>query len=166
MTTLRSTADAQFLNTVEHWLLGQTEILVLIRYSRAAGSKSFEFFTSFAVLEDRLRQLPPETSVTAFRRPQLLLRGVADDQFIARCLSSIPDGVEFLVVETVRRTAGRASWFHEEAGESHGELRQALEASRGNQVAVGEYPNWTDDSDDVASAYIPDANGALRRGVY
>jgi hypothetical protein len=140
--------------------------LVLIRYSRAAGSKSFEFFTSFAVLEERLRQLPPETNVIAFRKPQLPLRGIVDDEFIGSCLNSISNGKEFVVVETVPRTAGRASWFHDEAGESHGELREALEDSRGRHVAVGEYPKWLDDGQDVISGYIPDSDGIVRSGAY
>jgi hypothetical protein len=123
-------------------LRGQPEILMLIRYSRAAGSKTFEFFTSFDRLRERLGQLKPETSVTAFRRRQLPLRGVVDDEFIGKCLNSTRDGSEFLIIETTSRTAGRESWFHHEAGESLDELRKALEGLRGNPVAVGEYPRW------------------------
>src|SRR5277367_5972225 len=44
--TLSSTTDKRFLKSMEDWLCGQSEIMVLIRNSRAAGSKSFEFFTS------------------------------------------------------------------------------------------------------------------------
>lgn len=164
--TLKSAADSQFLNTLEHWLRSQPEIMVLIRYSRSAGSKSFEFFNSFAVLEERLRQLRPETNVIAFRKPQLPLRGTVDDEFIGRCLNSIPNGTEFVVVETVRRTAGKASWFHYQAGESHDELREALEDSRGRHVAVGEYPPWLDDGPDVISGYIPHDDGIVRPGAY
>jgi hypothetical protein len=164
--TLRSTADRAFLNTIDHWLHSQGEILVLIQYSRAAGNKSFEFFTSLAGLDERLRQLRPETCVTVFRRPQLPLRGVVDDELIGKCLSRIPDGSEFLLVETVRRTAGPASWFHDAAGESRDELREALQDSYGAGVAVGEYPKWRDESPDVVSAYVPHSDGAVRRGIY
>ena len=163
---LRSAADRQFLKTIEQWLQSQSEILVLIRYSRAGGNKSFELFTSFAVLDERLRELPPESCVIAFRTPQLPLRGVVDDEFVASCLRSMDDGSEFLVTETVRTSAGRASWFHHEAGESHKELREALEDSRGKHVAVGKYPDWLNDSPDVISAYIPDREGIVRSGVY
>src|ERR1700740_109882 len=107
---LLSTADHKFLQTLKEWLAGQSEILVEIEFSRAGGSKSFEFFSSFAALSERLRPLGQQTRVTAFRRSQLPLRGFVDDEFIARCLSNIPEGREFLVVETVPRTAGRYSW--------------------------------------------------------
>jgi hypothetical protein len=39
---------------------------------------------------------------------------------------------------------------------SHPELREALEESRGNAVAVGLYPPWLKDDSDVISCYVPD----------
>jgi len=147
-------------------LRGQSEILSLIRYSRAAGDKSFEFFVSFDRLRERLGELKPQTSVIAFRQRQLPLRGVVDDEFIARCVNSIPDRSEFLVVETVQSTVGHALLFHHEAGATLKELREALERLRGNPVAVGKYPHWRSDSPDVISAYVPDEDGKVRAGIY
>jgi hypothetical protein len=74
--TLPSTTDKNFLKSLEDWLRGQSEIMILVRYSRAAGSKSFEFFTSFAALKKRLGLLKAETSVTEFRKPQLPLKAM------------------------------------------------------------------------------------------
>jgi hypothetical protein len=161
-----SATDPKFLGTLESWLRDLPEILVVFRYSHAAGNKDFEFFSSFGTLSNRMRQLPPRTSVVAFRQPQLPLRGLVDECFIASCLSRIPDGSEFLVLETTCRVYGEMSWFHHEAGESHAELREALEESRGTPVAVGSYPPWLEASDDVVSAIVPDENGIVRTGVY
>jgi len=161
-----SSTDKEFLDTLEHWLQSQPEILVLIRPSRAAGKKSFEFFSSFTALSERLHQLRASTNIIVFKQPQLPLRGVVDDAFIESCLSSIPDGAEFVVVETVPRTAGRHSWFHQSAGEPHAELREALEDSRGSPVAVGVYPPWLQEGPDVISAIVPDEHGVVTRGVY
>jgi hypothetical protein len=162
-----SAIDPKFLGTLESWLRGLPEIFVLIRYSAAAGNKDFEFFSSFETLSKRLRQLPPSTSITAFRQPQLLLRGLVDECFIASCLSAIPDGSEFLALEMTRRAYGEHSLFHWEAGESHAELRETLEHSRGTPVAVGPYPPfWLEDSDDLVSAIVPDVNGIARIGIY
>src|ERR1051326_4625224 len=144
-----SSTDETFINTLELWVHNQREILVLIRYSGAAGAKSFEFFSEFAALSERLGQLPPRTSIIAFRQRQLPFRAVVNDEFISNCLNGIPDGSEFLLVETVRRNAGQTSWFHEVAGETRSELREALEDSRGRPVAVGLYPPWQEDSADV-----------------
>ena len=160
------TTDPQFLSTLESWFQTQPEILVLIRYSHAAGNKDFEFYSSFQSLLDKIRELRPRTCVIAFRQPQLPLRGVVDDLFIDRCLSSIPEGTEYLVAEMVRRVAGRASWLHHGAGMSHAELRDDLEESRGTQVAAGLYPPWLEDTDDVISAVVPDEHGVVRSGVY
>jgi hypothetical protein len=163
---LTSTTDIEFLRTLEDWLSSESEVLILIRYSRAAGSKSFEFFTAFARLGERLAGLKTETCVTAFRKAQLPLRGFVDEEFIAKCLSFIPADSEFLVLETVPRAAGKQSWFHHEAGETHDELRQALEGLRGKPVAVGQYPPWLEDSPDLISGYVPNRDGIVRLGVY
>ena len=161
-----SASSKEFLGTLEHQLQSEPEILVLIRFSRAAGKKSFEFFSSIAALSERLRQLPASTAVTAFTKPQLPLRGVVDDAFIASCLSGIPEGSEFLVVETAPRTAGGRSWFHHSEGESHAELRGALEDSRGNPVAAGVYPVWWEQSPNTISAIVPDERGEVVHGIY
>jgi hypothetical protein len=164
--SLTSTTDTAFLETLREWLRSQSEIMVLIQYSRAAGDKSFELFTSFDTLSERLHQLTAATRVTAFRQQQLPLRGLVDEKFVHLCLSSIPDGAEFVVAETIPRTAGQTSWFHHEAGDSHVALREALERSRGNPAAVGKYPPWLQESPEVISGYVPDENGIVRRGVY
>ena len=150
----------------KEWLRNGAEILVLFRYSRAGGKKSFEFFSSFDALSGRLRELRPQTQVVAFRQAQLPIRGEIDDALIETCLRRIPDGSEFLVVETVRRTAGRMSWFHNEAGESHEELRESLESSRGTPVAVGAYPRFWLEDPDVITAIAPDEHGKVSLGVY
>ncbi len=164
--TLPSTTDKGFLKSLEDWLRDQSEIMILVRYSRAAGNKSFEFFTSFAALRARLVQMKSETSVTAFRKPQLPLRGRVDDEFIVKCLSFIPAGSEFLVLETDPRMATQQWLFHHEAGETPDELQQVLEGLRGRLVAVGEYPPWLKDSPDVISAYVPNQDGSVKAGVY
>jgi len=167
MTQLTSTTDKEFLRTVNEWLFSRPEVLMLVRYSRAAGDKSFEFFTSFERLRGRLEELTPETSVTVFRERQLPLRGCVDDEFIGKCLNSVQAGLEFLVVETAPRTAGNESWFHHEAGESHEELREVLDGLRGQPVAVGEYPPWLERSLNVISAYVPEEDGSVSaRWIY
>jgi hypothetical protein len=164
--TLTATTDKAFLGALEQWFVNQPEILVLIRYPYAAGSKSFEFFSSPVAFFERLRELPRRAEVTAFRHPQLPLRGVVDAAFVERCIRTIPEGSEFLLVETVRTTYGRASWFHDTDGQTHAELREALEDSRGKAVAVGLYPPWLKDGPDVISAYVPDEDGVARAAVY
>lgn len=161
-----STADKKFLKTLEDWLRGESEIMILIRYSRAAGNKSFEFFNSFATLRGRLAQLKAETSVTAFRKPQLPMRGRVDDEFIEKGLSFVPAGSEFLVLEMDPRMAVQQWLSCHEAGESSDELRRVLEGMRGRLVAVGEYPRDLKDDPDVISAYVPNQAGIAKAGVY
>lgn len=158
--------DPKFLDTVESWFRGQPEILALIRYSHAAGNKEFEMFSSFHDFLERLQQLPHLACVIVFRQPQLPIRGVVDDAFIARCLQSISDGSEYVVTETVRRVCGGMSWIHYGAGETHAELRDDLEGCCGSPVAAGLYPPWLHDTGDVISAVVPDEHGVARSGIY
>jgi hypothetical protein len=164
--SLRSTGDKAFLNSLESWLKSHAEVLILIQYSHAVGNKDFEFHKSFSLLLERLRQLPPKACVTAFRTPQLQLRGIVDDEFIHKCLSGVPDRSEYAIVDTVATTRGQFSSFDFCAGESHHELREDLEGRRGKPVAVGKYPPWQEETSDVISAYVPDQDGNLRRVVY
>jgi hypothetical protein len=161
-----STSDPKFISTLKTWFRDQPELLALIRYHAHAGSKDFEFFSAFEALVERFRALPPRTCVTVFRQPQLPLRGVVDDAFIARCMSALPDGSEYLIAELERRTAGAGSWWHSAASVSHDEFREDLDSSRGRLVAVGLYPPWLVDSEDVISAVVPDEHGVVQTGVY
>jgi hypothetical protein len=157
---MMSATDSAFLGVLENWLRPRPEILVLIQYSRAAGKKKFEFFFSYESLAGRLNQLPPSTSVTAFRYAQLLLRGVVDADFISTCLNALPENSKFLVLETRGRDA------HWVAGETHAELRNELQQLTGRPVAVGPYPPWLADTTDVISAVVPDEDGVVTRGIY
>jgi hypothetical protein len=164
--SLTSTTDPIFLGTLESWLHNQPEVLVLIRYSYAAGSREFRLFTSLGDFSEALRQLPHLASVIVFRQPQLPIRGVVDDAFIAKCLQNISNGTEYLVTETVRRVYGHGSWFHYGSGVSHAELRDDLEECRGAPVAAGLYPAWLEDTKDVISAVVPDEHGIVKSGIY
>jgi len=81
-------------------------------------------------------------------------------------MRNIPDGSEFLMLQTIRTVSGKASWFHWADGNSHAELREVLEKSRDLPVAVGIYPPWLIDTDDVISAIVPDEHGIVRVGIY
>jgi len=161
-----STTDTRFLGTLKSWLQSQSEISILVRYSHAGGNRELTFHKNFEDLTDRLAKLPPLTSVIAFRQPQLPLRGVVDDEYIAKCLKIIPDGAEYLVVDAMPRVAGKRSWFHFGDGDSHRDLREELENLRNDAVAAGLYPPWREDTAEVISAVVPDADGVVRSGVY
>jgi len=160
------TTDKTFLGTLEAWFRTQPEILVLIRVRCGAGSKDFELFCSFEALLSRIYELRAGTCVTVFKQPQLPIRGVVDEAFIDKCLSNIPEGAEYLMVETVKTFAGKASWFHYGSDVTLAGLRDDLQESRGRPVAVGIYPPVLEQNDDIIDAVVPDADGIVRAGPY
>lgn len=86
----RSASDSTFLATVACWFAEQSELLVRFHYSRAAGSNVFYLLRSFADFQAELSSLPPQTSITVFRLPQLPWRGVINADFIEAACARIP----------------------------------------------------------------------------
>ena len=161
-----SALGSSFIDTLQGWLGTQSELLLMFRYPNAGGSRDFEVHSSPAAIARRLSRLPPQTSVIAFRKPHLPIRGISTPALIQAALAAIPDGTEFLVVETVLTTYGKRSWYRNASGESHIELREELESSAGRAVMVGSYPPWLADGPDVISGYVPDAQGCIKPGAY
>jgi hypothetical protein len=165
-----STSDPLFLEKVERWFSEREEILALFQYSRAGGSKDWFLLRSIKELTHRLRELRPQSRVTLFRERQLPLRGVVDDALIGEALGLMPDGSEYLLLNLERKRYDSKGvgfeWSDFDADTSHEELSQELNTRRGECVAIGPYPPWLDDNEDVLVAIKPDNHGMLTLGVY
>jgi hypothetical protein len=164
----RSTDDAAFRSAVGGWITDNGEVLAVIRFAGGVGSKSFGFFTSIDALIRRINELPPSASVTLLAERHLPIRGHVDDGFIQRALASIRDGDEWLIVCLDQIKMGAASWYHDYAGDSNEEMVTELrdEYCYGNRVAVGQYPEWFEDSETVITAYTPNPDGSATVGAY
>ena len=158
-----STDDSRFLARAERWLSEQGEILALFRYSHAAGSKDFFIFDAPEAFRAALQRASPQTSVIAFQQRQLTLRGVVDDALIQAARTLIPDGAEFLILQRESREDG---WSMHAEGVGHLELQECLTELSGHRIALGRYPPWLCDSEDVMEAIVPDRDGVVRRGIY
>jgi hypothetical protein len=81
-------------------------------------------------------------------------------------MTTVSDGTEWLVVRLERHE--RWGWSVDQAGETHAELREALEETDllGYEVAVGPFPPVLDTSDDVLEAIVPFPHGRTVRGIY
>ena len=160
------TTDPRYLETIRSWLSFGSEVLTLVRYRCGAGSREYQLVSSFEALISRLNELPAGACVTAIRDPGLSIRGVIDDALITACLAAVPEGVEYLMAETERTTAGRCSWYHYGSGDSLACLLEDLQDSRGRSVVVGRHPEWFHESETVISAVVPDQDGTVRAGPY
>ncbi|MDQ5824883.1 MAG: hypothetical protein M3441_11865 [Chloroflexota bacterium] len=158
-----SSKDYRFRQTVKEWLNEQGELLVLIRYSHAAGSRDYLLVDEPSQFEDRLDKLRPMTSIIVFRQPQLPLRGIVDSQFIEMALQTISEGTEYLALYLDEY---EYPWSHFHHGDSKEELRADLQEWLGKRAAFGPYPPWLEDNEDVISAIVPGPDGVVRVGVY
>jgi hypothetical protein len=130
-----------FLERVAGWIQRSGEVLVILRYLRAAGAKDFALCRTRDDFEALVEALPTGTDIEVFRDPQLPLRGVVDAAFISSALDAIPEGQEYLVVTMEVGPDSRMSrWGY--IGFSHPELRESLEELRGAEVALGVCPAY------------------------
>ena|SRR6185503_20527964 len=162
----RSTTDPAFERDAVQVLSEVGEIGCMIRFSHSAGNRSFEFFSDIESFSHRLQELPPSASVILFRDRQFALRGVVDDEFVAKAKHTVK-GKHWTVVRTSPITMGSQSWFHHTDGNALDELEQELRDSYcwGQPVAVGEEPNWHDLKRTI-EAVVPGPGGAVKRGIY
>jgi hypothetical protein len=163
-----SSTDKKFLATLQRWFRSrkQKEVLLMIRYAFAAGSKDFEIHTTYKALKARIRKLKPCTWIVVFRQAQLPVRGAVDEDLIQQCLACVADGSDYLISERTPRTYGRSTWYHWSSGRSHEKMLGDLEKLRGQEIAAGPYPAWLKETQDVVSAIVPDEDGAVKLGIY
>lgn len=158
-----SISDDIFRNTILEWFALCGELLALIRYSRAGGSKDFVLIDDLESFDVMLSRLPTETNVIVFRQPQLYLRGIVDESFIEKALGEIRDDLEYLALRIDNEEHPWSFWT---AGEGRNALEATLQDWRGHRIAIGPYPTWLEGNRDVLSGIVPSADGMLQRGVY
>jgi hypothetical protein len=152
---------------VEEILADVGELCCVIRFSHAAGNRSYEFFEDFEPFARRIRQLPPLTSVIVFRNRQFPIRGVVDEGFVTDATGSIDPEIAWTLVRTSSITMGSQSWFHHLDGSSLTELEEELRSTFcwGQPVALGPEPDWHD-LEATFEAIVPGLTGVVQRGVY
>jgi hypothetical protein len=164
--TYKPIHDHEFLSTVADWILERGEVLAMIRYPWRGGATLFEFFDSLEAFRACIAGLGPSTVVIVFRERQLPLRGIIDAEFCAKAMAMIPEGSEYLMAALELTVIGRASWKDNRSGDNHQDLQSLLDDYSGGRVAFGPYPPWLVDSDTVASAIVPNADGTIVVGAY
>ena len=140
------------LERVAAWIRTNGEVLVVLRYLRAAGSKDFALCHTQEEFESLVNSAPRGTDINVFRDRQLPLRGIVDRAFIESALQLISAGDEYplMLAETEPGTCisrvGRI-------GASHAELHEDLAEVIGAEVALGRCPDWCcPDNDALVSA--------------
>src|SRR5262245_53832814 len=107
-----------FLERVAAWINETGEVLVILRYLRAAGLKHFALCQTRQEFESVVKSTPRGTDIEVFRDRQLPFRGVVVAGFIESALRMIPDGDEYLLVTTDTQPGSMISRFAD-IGASH-----------------------------------------------
>lgn len=73
---------------------------MVLRFLCAGGRKDFAFCRTSADFRSLCDEVDAGTDIVVFQHAQLPLRGYVTDEFIDSVLGAIPDGSEFLIVNT------------------------------------------------------------------
>jgi hypothetical protein len=141
-----------FLQRVAAWINGTGEVLVILRFLRAAGAKNFALCRTRQEFESLVKCVPRGTDIEVFRDRQLPLRRVVNESFIESAVRMIREGDEYLLVTIETQPGSRISRFGD-IGASHDDLRESLAELMGSEVAFGACPDYCrPDGDDLISA--------------
>lgn len=141
----------EFISRVANWIGASGEVLVVLRYLAAAGAKDFVLCRSTSDFEQIVAIAPIGTDIEVFRDPQLPMRGRVTDEFIGCALRSILEGQEYLVICLTKTPGSR--FGTNRMGDTHADLREALEELRNEEVAMGPCPAFCEpDNEGLISA--------------
>jgi hypothetical protein len=130
-----------FLRRVNEWIARQGEVLVVLRYLRAAGGRDFALCQGVDDFRAVVAAVPIGTDIEVFRDRQLPLRAAVTEPFISETLAAIGDTQEYLAITLRRRDDSPISaGFDQDV--SQAALASWLRQHLGAEVAVGMCPNF------------------------
>lgn len=142
----------RFVETVLKWIESSKEVFFVLRYLRGGGAKDYGFVTNRDELHHLIDLCPTGTDMIFFRDPQLPIRGVVDEQFIANASRQIEDGTEYLCVCMRPQSQGDPR-LRGDMGDMLASMVEDLQEVFGEPVSLGSCPPFIDaDSDSMVSA--------------
>ena len=130
-----------FVGRVAGWIETAGEVLVVLRYLAAAGSKDFAFCRSRRDLEAIVAWAAVGTDVVVLRDARLPLRGVVTEAFIAAAQREVPPGQEYLILTEEKAADAPVSAFSA-FDDDREDLVLYLRRLAGRTVAFGKCPDF------------------------
>ena len=130
-----------YVSTVRNWIETTGEVLVIMRYLRAAGAKDYAIVTSAEEFHRLVDVCPIGTDIIVFRDRMLPMRGVVDHFFAKLVRESLPEDLEYLLVKMKPekpddpRCVGLCGYVRH--------FDSDLEDMVGETIAIGECPNFS-----------------------
>lgn len=133
--------NAAFLDRAASWIEQAGEVLVILRYLRAAGAKDYAICRNIAEFRDLVDAAPLGTDIEVFKDAQLPLRGVVDEVFAASAFEMIPPRGDYLLISLEKRENSQVSRVAL-LDNCPDELRGTLAELMGVQAAFGPCPDF------------------------
>jgi len=134
--------DSIVIKTLREWFETSGELFVELYKPRSGGSGSFYVLKSLDQYDELMVNANPGSFCFVLRDPQLPIRGIVDDGFIARSLSEIASDGYYVVIEPCT-FPGDFNYLAD--GKTHAELKLDLEKLRGKEAWAGDDLNMPGD---------------------
>jgi hypothetical protein len=146
------------------------DVVVLHRFSRAAGRRDWYVVRSRVQFREAIERGRPGDSYSIFLRPELPLRGPIGQSFASR-FEHLLRQVEVPKTEVIMgEVVNNDPLLHDTEGWSPheiGEARAWLQEHWGRFAVAGLHPDlFAPSREDVLTAYVPESDGRVRPGVY
>ena len=141
-----------YLATVDSWIAGTGEVLVIVRYLWGGGAKDYSLVTTPEMFRSLINACPKGADIIVMRDPQLPLRGIVDNEFIQRAKKSVGNDQEYMFVCMM---SGNDQDPRCRGGFDigHAMLEDDLSEEMENHVAFGPCPEFiADDNESMVSA--------------
>ena len=133
--------DARATALAEEWFQASRELLAEVYYPHSGKSGAYYLLSSTAQWKALGTSANPGAILFLLRRAPYPVRGVVDDDLIARALAVLPEGEWYEIMDLHPPPAALEMLA---SGHSHKELTVDLERHRGRVVAVGRPPSFPD----------------------
>lgn len=158
-------ADEKFWDAVMSRVDPRTPILLLERWARGAGTRSWYMLQDTDDVESARRSVRPGSGLTAYFALDYLVGGAASPDVssaAASLLAELGPNDELLALQR----AEFAPALDVEYIESVEELTDWLKSVATDAVWICRYPDWLPDGDTALSAAVPDKDGVVRDHPY
>ncbi len=164
-----STREPAFTESVVEALDQGLELVILNRYANCGGYGEYLLVKTQEEFCSIVSNARPKTSISVFFARALPIRGIADTKLEARVLRFLESQQEQDKGVVVIRLDTRDPTLDSEHLHFFTKSEQVatwFETHRGVPIIAGKLSFWEDNCDKVLTAYVPDADGIVRRGAY
>ncbi len=167
---LISTDNPTFLESVESKIRRAEPIVILLRFNSGGGGRAYFIVKTVDDFHQVLQKAHRRDALSVFFRQSFPIQGRVSDElkdrtlkFLEKVIQDDDEAIFLIRLDTNEIILGTDNMktFTEPK-----QLEEWFSNNLGVPVIVGLLAFWQDDSEEMVTAYVRDADGQIRRGAY